>query len=244
MSRIRSCARLGAIAIILLIVITGLDPPWSVLRQAVADPQRTVNSLGADVVVMAVVTAAFQIACSWSLALVALTGAQIVPGSIGKVARLLATRLTPRLLRTVVATAIGMTLLPGAAFATGTSATVSTTAAALPDVDWPQTPASPSSSSSAAPSSTSAAPPSYASAAPPSSTSPTPNQTPAPPSDSASAVVGTGDCLWSIAAAALGAEASTAQISALTDAIYTANSTLIGPNPDLVIAGQILIIPT
>lgn len=219
-------ARVGVSAVILMIVMTNLNSPWSVLIQAVFHPQRTVDSVGPDVLVLGLCTALLQILCSWLLVIIALTGVQILPGSLGFIAQKLAHRIAPRLLRTMAAAALGLTLLPATAYAAESPALISTTVAistAVPDVDWPQSP-DPQSNN----------PETTAQITPP---------LPSPPASS-STTVQAGDCLWTIAAAALGPGAATAQISALTDAIYEANSALIGPNPDLVIAGQALIIPT
>ncbi|MEO6956656.1 MAG: LysM peptidoglycan-binding domain-containing protein [Antricoccus sp.] len=232
-------ARVGVIVAILMTAIISLDSPWSVLLSTASKPQRIVDSLGPDVIVLALITALLQILGSWLLIVIALTGVQTMPGSGGLVAQKLVRRIAPRVLRTMASTVIGLTLLPATAYAaqaaTPISATVAVDAtvapnAAVPDVDWPQTPGSPINN----PDLPSDNPETTAQLAPTS---------PAPPT-SLSVTVHAGDCLWSIAAAVLGPGAATAQISVLTEAIYDANSALIGPNPDFVIAGQVLIIPT
>jgi nucleoid-associated protein YgaU len=57
------------------------------------------------------------------------------------------------------------------------------------------------------------------------------------------AVVSAGDSLWSIAAEGLPAEASDARITARWHAIYAANRSRIGPDPDLLEPGQRLRLP-
>jgi LysM domain-containing protein len=57
-------------------------------------------------------------------------------------------------------------------------------------------------------------------------------------------VVRPGDSLWSIAAAALPASASDQRIDARWRAIYAANRRVVGPDPDVIEAGQHLHLPT
>jgi hypothetical protein len=56
-------------------------------------------------------------------------------------------------------------------------------------------------------------------------------------------VVGPGDCLWHLAAADLAPGASAAQVAAHWHAIYRRNTTVIGPDPDLIRPGQRLVLP-
>jgi hypothetical protein len=59
----------------------------------------------------------------------------------------------------------------------------------------------------------------------------------------ATVVVRAGDCLWSIAAAHLPADASDADIAAAWPAWYAANAATIGPDPDRLVPGQVLAVP-
>jgi nucleoid-associated protein YgaU len=59
----------------------------------------------------------------------------------------------------------------------------------------------------------------------------------------AGVIVRAGDSLWSIAAAQLSDDATARQIDATWRAWYRANRDVIGPNPNLVIPGQILQAP-
>lgn len=59
-----------------------------------------------------------------------------------------------------------------------------------------------------------------------------------------SVVVHRGDTLWAIVGRALGPDASAAQIARAVPAWHEANRTVIGDNPDLLLAGQILHPPT
>ncbi len=60
---------------------------------------------------------------------------------------------------------------------------------------------------------------------------------------SSGVVVRPGDSLWSIAAAQLPGDATAARIDAAWRAWYRANRDIIGPNPNLVIPGQVLYAP-
>ncbi len=56
-------------------------------------------------------------------------------------------------------------------------------------------------------------------------------------------LVRAGDCLWSLAAADLGPRATTGSVEARWRAIYRLNRSVIGPDPDLILAGQRLVLP-
>ena len=53
-----------------------------------------------------------------------------------------------------------------------------------------------------------------------------------------------GDSLWAIAHRHLGAQANAQQIAREWPRWYAANRTVIGPNPNLIRAGQVLTVPT
>jgi hypothetical protein len=57
-------------------------------------------------------------------------------------------------------------------------------------------------------------------------------------------VVRPGDCLWSIAARDLPSDAPPEVVAARWQAIYALNRTVIGPDPDVVVPGQHLVLPT
>jgi nucleoid-associated protein YgaU len=56
-------------------------------------------------------------------------------------------------------------------------------------------------------------------------------------------VVKPGDTLWSIAATELGPNATAEDVATRWPAWYAANRQLIGPDPDLILPGQVLRIP-
>ncbi len=81
---------------------------------------------------------------------------------------------------------------------------------------------------------------------PPPAHSDTGMRTPAPrpdPEDLRTVVVRRGDCLWTIAARALGPAATDAQIAMAWPHWYAANRATIGPDPDLLLPGQRLLAP-
>ena len=52
-----------------------------------------------------------------------------------------------------------------------------------------------------------------------------------------------GDTLWGLAAQALGPDATDADIAAEWPRWYAANATTIGPDPDVLLPGQVLVAP-
>ena len=66
---------------------------------------------------------------------------------------------------------------------------------------------------------------------------------PTPVSTGGHHVVKVGESLWTIAADALAPEATPAQVASTSAAWYDANRSTIGPNPDLILAGQQLTAP-
>ena len=56
-------------------------------------------------------------------------------------------------------------------------------------------------------------------------------------------VVASGQSLWTIAASTLGADSSATTIATETSRWYERNRTVIGPNPDLILPGQVLTPP-
>ncbi len=64
-----------------------------------------------------------------------------------------------------------------------------------------------------------------------------------PPPARATVVVAPGDTLWAIAVRVLPAHSPDARIAARWQEIYAANRSLIGPDPDLIVPGQRLLLP-
>jgi hypothetical protein len=65
-----------------------------------------------------------------------------------------------------------------------------------------------------------------------------------PADDTYIVTVRSGDCLWSIAARHLGPQASDAEIASTWPRWYATNRSVIGPDPNLLQPGQVLIVPS
>jgi hypothetical protein len=166
-----------------------------------------------DVVVAAVGLLAWAI-WAWGAIGLLLTAASAAPGAAGSLARGLARLVLPASLRTASGLALGVGLLVAAPPAVAAPA-AHHAAVAVPD--WPVTDPSP-------------APPDW------------PSATPSP----AEYVVVPGDCLWRIAAGRLledGPHPSNARVADAVDRWWTTNADVIGPDPDLIRPGQVLLPP-
>lgn len=179
-------------------------------------------------------------------------------------------RFAPVLVRRTLAVAVAAGLGLGSAGVavaddgtptTSTPAAVSVTAATGPDLGWVVSVAAPSPATTAVPSPTAAtvalpppttAPPAAAEGdrpTPPAATTassrPTIRSAPAAPVPDApgTVTVRQGDTLWAIAARHLGPDASDAQIAAAWPVWYASNALLVGPDPDLILPGQVLTVP-
>ncbi|MGY1857904.1 LysM peptidoglycan-binding domain-containing protein [Modestobacter sp. SYSU DS0290] len=213
----------------------GADP--IALRGALADPQGFVDGAGADALVLVGVTAAAWSCWAWGAVGLLLTALSTAPGAAGWIAGWLLHALLPAGARRAAALAIGLGLVTAAPTVAwpaptdvATAADASDVGPALsvdwplgPDPDWPRADARPST------------PPDEPSGA-------------AEPHRAATHVVLRGDCLWDIAAAWL---AHTSPGTPVTDAAtasavsdwWQANADVIGPDPDLLLPGQVLQAP-
>ena len=141
--------------------------------------------------------------------------ATAVPGAVGRTASSLADVVTPSVLRTVLVAGLGLTVVTGpAALATSASSPGTTSPAAT---TWAGDDAA------------------VRRAALP--------QLDRPAEDRPVVTVQAGDCLWTIAARALGPEATDAQIAAAWPSWYAANRAVIGADPNLLQPGQRLVAP-
>jgi hypothetical protein len=217
--------------------LRSLSPGLPELRGALADPQGLVDRAGADALLLTAVPVLAWLCWAWGAVGLVLTAASTVPGWTGQLAGLLLGGVLPAGARRAAAVALGIglsTAAPVVLLPTASPSAVSTALAdetagsgggvlvdwpgALPaDVvpDWPGAPASPT------------APPDR------------------PQDDRAEHVVVRGDCLWDIAAdwssrQRGGAPVSDADVHRATQAWWQANATVIGPDPDLLLPGQVL----
>lgn len=177
------------------------------------------------------------------LALVVLTclGARL-QGSAGRVAQRCLNRLAPTAVRTLVRTATGV--------AVAGTVLLSGTAAHADSLDWPTT-ASPATSTAATAGPAASPTPTTTSAVtavttPSPSAAPVdrPTATPRPVAEANEVVVQPGDCLWHLAAAALGPDATPRQIAAAWPSWWSANRAVIGGDPNLLRPGTSLTPPT
>jgi hypothetical protein len=233
------------------VALRALTPDLSRLVASGLDVQAVVDAGGPEYLLLCGVAVLAWGVWVWGglgLLLTALSG---LPGITGAVARALTRGLLPAGLRRAAALALGVGLATGPLLAGCTTgpahpgaepALAAATADAVPD--WPPAAAAPAPTSdgpvtdwpesSPAPAAPSPAPsPPAADAAP---------DWPLP--DPGDHVVLRGECLWEIAAgdlrASLAREPSDAEITASVHAWWQANAAVIGPDPDLLLPGQVL----
>jgi hypothetical protein len=222
--------------------LAALTPPFAELTGSLTAAQRTVDTQGADVLIASAAALLAWAVWAWGALGLALTAASALPGVAGGAARLALQVTLPAGARRGAALLLGLGLgVAGPLLASAVpqfAPTASAAAAAERVPDWPApgpaaTPV-PDWPTGAAP--TGPAPTGEAPAAP--STAPTT----APASDSR--VVVRGDCLWHIAADSLlgqlGRLPSDGEVAAAVQAWWSTNADVIGPDPDLLVPGQVL----
>lgn len=213
-------------------LLSALAPAPTELQAALADPQHLVDTAGPDALLLAGSAALAWLCWAWGALGLALTAASALPGWAGDVAGVLLRAALPAAARRAVALTVGLSVTAGGGAALAVPATPLTTASAsapaAPAVlaDWPSTADSPDWPAGAAV------------PAPPAA---------APDRPSASAgdrVVLRGDCLWDIARDWLAGRgqpaAPDAAVAAAVDRWWQANAEVIGPDPDLLLPGQVL----
>lgn len=203
------------------------------LRAAVTDPQLLVDTTGPDALVLALVTALAWLCWAWGALGLLLTAASAAPGWAGALARLLLSGLVPAGARRAAALAIGLGLTAAAPLAVpagpptvalGTAAADQPAEEAPVIVDWP----GPAAGSLDRPTADAAWPaPDWPQHAP------------------SGHVVLRGDCLWDIAHDHLarqhpGRPLVDADVAAAVQAWWRTNAAVIGPDPDLLLPGQVL----
>lgn len=228
---------------------------------ALSGPAR--DALGTGPLVAALGLLAWALTGWLALVVVIDLGARL-PGLLGSAARTCLTRVAPASVRAVVRTATGAAvasavLLSGTAHADPARAepprTTSATTATATDLDWPTASTTPSATAAATPAATSppaAAPTSPAAEAPlravtipalPAPAVPAPVLAD-PAAPQAGIVVRPGDCLWHLAARALGPAATPRQVADAWPTWWSANRAVIGDDPDLLRPGTTLLPPT
>lgn len=220
-----------------------LTPSFADMTGAVLSAQRTADSAGAEALVLAGAGLLAWGVWAWGALGLVLTAASALPGALGSAADALTGVVLPYGTRRGAALALGIGLgvagpLTGTALVvvTAPTAAAGTTTGAVPD--WPGAVALPD-----WPADTGAASGPPPTPAPASSDVPALPDWPAPPAAGEHVVV-RGDCLWDIAAARLsgqlGRTASAPEIAHATSAWWAANAAVIGPDPDVLLPGQVL----
>ena len=223
-----TAAAMGGIAV----VLGALTPEFSPMTHAVAGAQRTVDTQGVDVLIASAAGLLAWAVWTWGALGLLLTAASAVPGAVGGTARALLHVALPAGARRSAAVLLGIGLglsAPVAAVALpALSPSASAAAAELEVPDWPASdrPSTPV--------------PDWPGAEP---TGDVPSGEPAP----GDRVVVRGDCLWHIAADSLlghlGRLPSDAEVAAAVDAWWHTNADVVGPDPDLLLPGQVLRAP-
>jgi hypothetical protein len=216
--------------------LRAVTPELGVVADAGLDLQRVVDTAGTETVLLAAVAALAWGVWLWGALGLTLTALSALPGVAGSVARALTRRLLPAGTRRAAALALGVglatsgPLVTGCAPASGALPQAVAVAsaqgpAAPPDgpvADWPQ---------ASAPTPT---PPLVSPAPVPDWPAPAPGEH----------VVLRGECLWDIAAADLTRRTpgtpTDGEVAAAVDAWWDANAAVIGPDPDLLLPGQVL----
>ncbi len=200
-----------------------VTPDLAAVTSAGPDLQRVVDTAGAESVLLAGVAALAWGAWLWGALGLLLTALSGLPGAAGAVARVLTRCVLPAGARRTAALALGVGLVAGGPVLTGCTTgpvtqAVVVAAAQSPVADWPA-PAPPAADRPAAV---------------PDWPSPAPGEH----------VVVRGECLWDIAEDDLtrraGAIPTDAEVAAAVSAWWQANATVIGPDPDLLLPGQVL----
>ncbi|GAA3153775.1 hypothetical protein GCM10010531_00940 [Blastococcus jejuensis] len=228
-------AGMAAVALLL----SGVTPAPGEIAAALSTPQRTVDTAGADALLLSAAGLAAWCVWAWGALGLALTAASAAPGLAGAAARLLLRAVLPAGARRGAALALGLGLGLGVAApalaGTPTGPNPGPAAASrLAVPDWPSAdgtavPDWPSADGTAVPDWPSA----DGTAVPDRPGGETPG----------AHVVVAGDCLWDIAEDALrrsGPEPATADVAAAVHAWWSANADVIGPEPDLILPGQAL----
>ena len=215
------------------LALAALTPDVAELTGTLAAPQRTTDTLGPDAVVTAVAVVTAWAVWTWGALGLALTAGSALPGLVGAVFRGVLRVVVPAGARHSAALLLGAglgvaaPLLP-AAPTFGSSPTAAATPAGEPVPDWPAAPA------------TGEPVPDWPPAAP--LAAPVPDR--ASPDPAGEHVVVRGDCLWHVAEARLQAEPGRIPTDGdIADAVHrwwTANADVIGPDPDLLLPGQVL----
>jgi nucleoid-associated protein YgaU len=197
------------------------------VRAVLTDAQRVVDTQGTDVLLVGAAGALAWVCWAWAAAGLLLTGLSAVPGSAGRLAQLLLAGVLPAGARRAAAVAVGLSLAATAPTAVSVAQAPPAVAADAPAsgtaaLDWPA-----AAVDRPADAGTDVVPD-------------WPGRT--APGDH---VVLRGDCLWDIAADWLarqrpGTPVPDSETARAAAAWWQANADVVGPDPDLLLPGQVL----
>jgi nucleoid-associated protein YgaU len=228
----------GLAMALIALVLTALTPGFPSMAGSLAAAQRTVDTAGPDALAISAAGLAAWAVWVWGAVGLALTAGSALPGMAGTIARVALHVVLPAGARRSAALALGLGIGVAAPLLGTATALVATPAsAAVPawstgDVpDWP----------AAVFDGTRSVPDRSAPAAHPEAAVP---DWPTEERAAGSHVVVRGDCLWHIAGARvaeeLGRTPTDAEVAAEVHAWWAANADVIGPDPDLLLPGQVL----
>jgi hypothetical protein len=222
--------------------LRSLSPTLAEVQAAAADPQGMVDRAGADALVLVTVPVLAWLCWTWGTLGLLLTAASTAPGATGRLAAVLLTGVLPAGARRAAAVALGLglsTAAPAVLLPAAPPLAVATAAATDPGghgerllVDWPAAPAGDVVLD-------------WPSTPPPTEGSPPGAAPDWPRSTGVGHVVLRGDCLWDVAAEWLqrqapGTPIGDAEVQRAVRAWWQANAAVIGPDPDLLLPGQVL----
>ena len=233
-----SARRLAATSLLMGLVgglLAALAPVSSATVAVLRDPQSVVDAAGPDAAVLAVVGALAWLIWSWVVLGLTLTAASTLPGAVGRLAGRLLRGILPAGARQGAVLALGVGLGLGASMAApAAAANLPAADASASGLDWPRltVPDWPQPGRAEGPATDPVQPP-----------APPPPAAPSAPADEAHVVV-RGDCLWTIAAGRLrvanAGDPSDREVAAAVLAWWEINRAIIGPDPDLLLPGQVL----
>jgi len=198
------------------VVLGALTGPWHGALGTLADAAEVSDRSGPEQVVLATAGLLAWLAWAWGALGLLLTAASSAPGAAGALARGIARLLLPTSLRTAAGLALGVGLVVGAP-AAGASGSPPPTVT-VPD--WPDGDSV--------------------------RTLPAPPDWPGASLAAGRHTVVQGECLWRIAEGGLlrlGRDPTDAQVAQAVDRWWSVNRDVIGPDPDLIRPGQVLLLP-
>lgn len=208
------------------VALGALTPGFGAMAGDLTAAQRTVDTAGADALVVSAAGLSAWVAWAWGAVGLVLTAASALPGLTGAAARTVLSVVLPATARRSAAVALGLGLgVAGPVLGTTSVLVAAPASAAVPVTSVGDVPDWPAGLPATHPA------------------SPVPDWPTGEPPAGAHVVV-RGDCLWHVVAARLaerqGAPPSDAVVAAEVHAWWVANADVIGPDPDLLLPGQVL----